>query len=198
MGRAMNKMPGSFFVFDPGRTCGFSYCLSGGDKHRSGTWRFKQEAHGAAYAEFASNLKNILKSLPDPQVGMEMATLVGHGEDNRLDPKQVIFSAGWPAIAMTICHSLCLREPIMIPIQTWRSRTHRKVQVPKDMKGAPQAQRSKWFKLQAKLYCDKQGWKYETEDEAEANCMLEALRLEFEPDLAFDKGASSYHQESFL
>ena len=129
---------------------------------------------------------------------MELATIVTHGDDNRVDAKQVIFSAGWPAIAMTLCHSLGLREPVMLPIQTWRSRTHRKVQVPKEMKGVSQAERSKWFKLQAKLYCDKQGWSYNTDDEAESLCMLEAVRLEFEPDFAFDKGRSSYHQESLL
>lgn len=194
----MNTAPGSYFVFDPGRTMGFAYCLAGGERIRSGTWRFKHESHGAAYAEFAGYLRRMLAGLPDVQVAMELATIVSHGEDGRVDAKQVIFSAGWPAIAQTLCHSMGLREPDMVAIQTWRSRTHRKVQVPKEMKGSTQAQRSKWFKLQAKLYCDSQGWSYNSDDEAEALCLLEAVRLEHEPGLAFDKGASSYHQESFF
>ena len=108
-----------------------------------------------------------------------------------------MFSSGWPTHAQTLCHSMGLREPELIAISTWRSKTHGKMRVPDNMRGAKQSEKSKWLKLQAKLYCDKNGWSYDTEDEAEALCMLDALRIMYEPDYAFDKGRS-YQQESFL
>lgn len=198
----MSDEPGSYFVFDPGRTMGFAYCLAGGLKIRSGTWRFKQETPGAAYAEFITYLKRMLSSLPDPLVGIELMTIVDHGQEDAkgnfksaIDAKQVMFSSGWPTHAQTLCHTMGLREPQLIAIPTWRSKTHGKLAAPKDMKR--QADKSKWLKLQAKLYCDKNGWAYNTDDEAEALCMLDALRIIHEPDYAFDKGRS-YQQESFL
>ncbi|MDA5627830.1 MULTISPECIES: hypothetical protein [Agrobacterium] len=195
----MSKSPGSYFVFDPGRTMGFAYCLAGGLNIRHGTWRFKQPSPGAAYAEFVTFLKRTLVALPDPQVGMELMTIVDHGSDGKsaIDAKQVMFSSGWPTHAQTLCHSMGLREPELIAISTWRSKTHGKMRVPDNMKTATQTEKSKWLKLQAKLYCDRNGWSYETEDEAEALCMLDALRIMHEPDYAFDKGRS-YQQESFL
>lgn len=191
--------PGSYFVFDPGRTMGFAYCLAGGEKLRSGTWRFKQESPGAAYAEFISYLKRMLQGLPDPQVGMELMTIVDHGENGKsaIDAKQVMFSSGWPTHAQTLCHTMGLREPELIAIGTWRSKTHGKLRVPENMKRAKQTEKSKWLKLQAKLFCDKNGWAYNSDDEAEALCMLDALRIIHEPDYAFDKG-QSYQQESFF
>lgn len=193
----MSDAPGSFFVFDPGRTCGFAHCLAGGEKIRHGTWRFKQESPGEAFSQFATYLKRTLSGLPDPQVAMELATIVTHGDDNRIDAKQVVFSSGWPSIAQVICHSMGLREPQMIAIQTWRSKSHGKVVTPKEMKGASQAQRSKWFKQQARIYCEKNGWSYETDDEAEALCMLDAVRVMNEPGHAFDRGRS-FRQEALL
>lgn len=195
----MITAPGSYFVFDPGRTMGFAYCLAGGLNIRHGTWRFKQASPGAAYAEFVTFLKRTLVALPDPQVGMELMTIVDHGSDGKsaIDAKQVMFSSGWPTHAQTLCHSMGLREPELIAISTWRSKTHGKMRVPENMKTATQTEKSKWLKLQAKHYCDRNGWSYETEDEAEALCMLDALRIMHEPDYAFDKGRS-YQQESFL
>jgi hypothetical protein len=195
----MSTSPGSYFVFDPGRTMGFAYCLAGGHKVRHGTWRFKQASAGAAYAEFVTFLKRTLVGLPDPLVGMELMTIVDHGVDGKsaIDAKQVMFSSGWPTHAQTLCHTMGLREPELIAISTWRSKTHGKMRVPDDLKKATQTEKSKWLKLQAKLYCDKNGWSYDTEDEAEALCMLDALRIMHEPDYAFDKGRS-YQQESFL
>lgn len=194
----MSDSPGSFFVFDPGRNCGFAYCHAGGINVRHGTWRFKQESPGAAFAEFATYLKRTLSSLPDPQVAMELATIVTHGEDNRVDAKQVVFSAGWPSIAQVICHSMGLREPQMIAIQTWRSKSHGKTRAPDSMKGPDkQNVRAKWFKQQARDYCEKQGWSYSTDDEAEALCLLDAVRIMNEPGHAFDRGRSC-GQESLL
>jgi len=114
-----------------------------------------------------------------------------------IDPEQIAFSAGWQAIAKTVCHTMGLRPAMLIAIATWRSKTHGKMRVPETMKGAKQAEKSKWLKLQAKLYCDRNGWSYDTEDEAEALCMLDAVRIMHEPSYAFDKGRS-YQQESFL
>lgn len=193
----MSSAPGSYFVIDPGRTAGFAYCLAGGEKIRHGTWRFKAEDHGEAYAEFATYLTRMLKGLPDPQVGLEMMTVVQHGEEGTIDPAQIAFSAGWQAIAKTICFTLKLRPAQLIAISTWRSKTHGKMRVPEPMRNARQADKSKWLKQQAKLYCDRNGWSYNTDDEAEALCMLDAMRIMNEPSYAFDKG-KSYQQESLL
>jgi hypothetical protein len=190
------EIPGSYFVFDPGRTCGWASCLPGGKNLRHGTWRFRDPSAGATYFEFSQNLRRVLDGLPDPLVGIELMTIVGHGEDNRVDAQQVLFSSGWTSIAQTVCHSLALREPQLIAIQTWRSKTHGKVYTPKNL-NLDQNARSKWFKVEAKKYCDRNGWSYNTEDEAEALCMLDYLRIEHEPTYAFDKGRS-YQQESFL
>ena len=84
----------------------------------------------------------------------------------------------------------------MVAIQSWRSKTHGKVYVPKELK-LDQNQRSKWFKQQAKAYCDRNGWSYGTEDEAEALCMLDYIRIENEPNYAFDRGRS-YQQETLF
>lgn len=193
----MSDYPGSYFVFDPGRTMGFAYCLAGGNKIRHGTWRFKQPKAGAAFAEFASYLRRTLSSLPDPLVAMELTTIVSHGEAGRVDAEQVVFSAGWPSIAQTVCHNMGLRDPEMIPIQTWRSKTHGKTRVPENLRKEKQSVRSKWLKQQAKDYCDRNGWSYNTDDEAEALCMLDTIRIMHEPDYAFDKGRS-YQQEALL
>lgn len=195
----MNTAPGSYFVFDPGRTMGFAYCLAGGEKIRSGTWKFTQKSAGHAYAEFVQYLKRTLNGLPDPLVGMELMTIVDHGKDGKsaIDAQQVMFSSGWPTHAQTLCHTMGLREPELIAISTWRSKTHGKMRVPDELKKAKQAEKSKWLKLQARIYCDNNGWTYTSDDEAEALCMLDALRIINEPDHAFDKGRS-FHQDSFL
>jgi hypothetical protein len=91
-----------------------------------------------------------------------------------------------------------LRPAETIAIATWRSKTHGKLRVPDQMKSAKQADRSKWLKQQAKAYCDRNGWSYSTEDEAEALCMLDAVRIIHEPSYAFDKGQSYGHQEALL
>lgn len=195
----MTDAPKSYFVFDPGRTCGFAYCLAGGENLRHGTWRFNQKRHGEAYTMFAQYLRRVLSNLPDPQVGIELTTIVDHGQPGKpsIDAQQVIFSAGWPVIAQTVCFSMDLREPEMMAISTWRSKTHGKLRVPDTLKKAKQTVKSKWLKQQAKDYCDKNGWSYNSEDEAEALCMLDALRIIYEPDYAFDKGRT-YQQESLL
>lgn len=195
----MTTAPGSYFVFDPGRTMGFAYCLAGGDKLRHGTWKFTQQPAGAAYAEFSSYFRRVLNGLPDPLVGIELMTIVDHGDPGKpaIDAQQVMFSSGWPTHAQTICHVLGLREPEFLAISTWRSKTHGKTRAPKDMEKEKPAVRQKWLKQQAKIYCDKNGWSYNSEDEAEALCMLDALRIMHEPSYAFDKGRS-YQQDSFL
>lgn len=196
----MSNSPGSYLVIDPGRSMGFAYCLAGGENIRHGTWKFNQKSAGEAYATFVQYLKRTLSALPDPLVGIELMTIVDHGTPggkSAIDAQQVIFSSGWPTHAQTLCHTMGLREPQFIAISTWRSKTHGKLRVPDTMKKAKQAERSKWFKLQAKTYCDKNGWSYSTEDEAEALCMLDALRIMNEPDHAFDRGRS-FQQENFL
>ncbi|WP_310203376.1 hypothetical protein [Ancylobacter sp. 3268] len=125
-------------------------------------------------------------------------TIVAHGPNQVIDPEQIAFSAGWQAIAKAVCFQMRLRPAETIAIATWRSRTHGKTRVPKDLEKAPQAQRSKWLKQQAIIYCDREGWSYNTEDEAEALCMLHALRIEHEPGLAFDRGKSYVQQQTLL
>ena len=195
----MSGAPGSYFVFDPGRTMGFAYCLAGGDKLRHGTWRFNQPSAGAAYAEFAAYLRRMLTGLPDPLVGIELMTIVDHGQNGKsaIDAQQVMFSSGWPTHAQTICHTMNLREPELIAISTWRSKTHGKTRAPEDLKNQKPAVRQKWLKQQAKIYCDRNGWSYNSEDEAEALCMLDALRIIHEPNYAFDKG-QSFQQETMF
>jgi len=194
----MPQDPQSYLVMDPGRVTGFAYCLAGGHGLKHGTWRFSQPSHGAAYAEFVSFVRRTLTSLPDPLVAMEMMTIVKHGEKDVIDPNQIAFSAGWQAIVKTLCHTMNLREPEMIAISTWRSKTHGKMGVPKNMKGLSQADRSKWLKTQAKLYCDANGWGYGGDDEAEALCMLDAVRIMHEPSYAFAHGQSRGHQSSLI
>lgn len=195
----MSSAPGSYFVMDPGRTMGFAYCHAGGKGIKHGTWRFTQNSPGAAYAEFITYLKRLLSGLPDPLVGIELMTIVNHGKNGNIeiDAQQVMFSSGWPTHAQTVCHIMGLREPELIAISTWRSKTHGFMRTPDHMKGEKQTVKSKWLKQKAKDYCDKNGWSYNSEDEAEALCMLDALRIIHEPSYAFDKGRS-YQQESFL
>lgn len=200
----MIDAPGSYFFFDPGRTMGFAYCLAGGGNLRHGTWRFNQKVAGAAYAEFLTFMKRVLSSLPDPLVGIELMTIVDHGQEDAkgnfksaIDVPQVMFSSGWPTHAQTLCYTMGLREPEFLAISTWRSKTHGKTRVPDNLRSAKQADKSKWLKEQAKSYCDKNGWSYGSDDEAEALCMLDALRIIHEPDYAFDKG-KAFQQDSFL
>lgn len=196
----MSTAPGSYFVFDPGRTMGFAYCLAGGLKMRHGTWRFTQKNPGEAYAEFITFLKRALGGLPDPLVGIELMTIVEHENQHgkvAIDAQQVMFSSGWPTHAQTVCHIMGLREPEFLAISSWRSKTHGKTRAPDGMKNEKPAVRQKWLKQQAKNYCDANGWSYNSEDEAEALCMLDALRIFHEPSYAFDKGRS-YQQASFL
>ena len=192
--------PGSYLVFDPGRSMGFAYCMAGGEGLRSGTWRFKQERYGHAYADFAERLGKLVPGLPDVQMGMELMTIVGHDDGkggSRIDAKQVLFSSGWPAIMHTICYAKKLRDPEMIAIQTWRSKSHGFVVTPKGS-NMNQSQKSAWFKEKARAYCDRNGWKYDSPDEAEALCMLDYLRLEYEPGYAFDNGAFFEHNQGVL
>lgn len=194
-----NSAPGSYLVMDPGRVMGFASCLSGGGKLKHGTWRFSQKPAGAAYAEFISYLKRMLSDMPDPLIGMELMTIVSHGEgdDTRIDAEQVMFSSGWPTHAQTIAHIMGLREPEFLPIQTWRSKTHGCTRSPESMKNEKPSVRQAWLKAKAKAYCDRNGWSYDTEDEAEALCMLDAMRIIHEPGYAFDKG-KSFEQGSLL
>ncbi len=193
----MSDAPGSYMFLDPGRSMGFSMCLAGGGSLRHGTWTFRQERHGEVFADYANVLRRQLNSLPDPQLALEMLTIVDH--NGHIDGNQVAFTAGWYSVAHTICYTMKLREPEIIPIQTWRSKTHGKTTVPKELKEKLNTQplRSKWFKQQAKNYCDKNGWSYDSDDEAEALCGLDALRIIYEPNYAFGKG-KAYRQEAFL
>lgn len=198
-GKMMSDTPGSYIALDPGRNMGFAYCLAGGENMRHGTWRFTQESAGEAYSTFVIYLKRTLRSLPDPLVGIELMTIVEHESENgktHIDAQQVMFSSGWPTHAQTLCHSMGLREPMFLPIQTWRSKTHGKTRAPDEInkskatKSQKQAARTAYFKGHAKNYCERQGWSYSTDDEAEALCMLDALRILNEPDHAFDRGRS--------
>lgn len=195
----MSDAPGSYVVLDPGRIMGFAYCHAGGSNLRHGTWKFNQKTAGEAYATFVQYLKRTLSGLPDPLVGIELMTIVDHGEGGKslIDAQQVMFSSGWPTHAQTLCFSMGLRPPQFIAISTWRSKTHGKTRVPKELGFKKQAEKSKWFKQQARTYCDREGWSYNTDDEAEALCMLDALRIMNEPEHAFDRGRS-YQQESLL
>lgn len=197
----MSSYPGSYFVIDPGRSMGWASCLAGGERLKHGTWRFRQSVTGAVFAEFASYLRGHLKMLPDPLVVLELATIVSHGDDGRVDANQVVFSAGWPAIAHTICFNSGLREPDSIAIQTWRSKTHGKVTIPEPIRKAnpkmTQSEKSAWFKRQATKYCDANGWAYNSSDEAEALCMLDAVRIIHEPGYAFERGRA-HHQEQLF
>lgn len=193
----MSTAPSSYLVFDPGRTTGFAMCKAGGADLKHGTWKFQQPIHGEAFATYANYLKRTLSDMPDPLVVMEKLTFVAHKDakgGERIDPDQIAFSAGWYSIAKTVCFTMGFREPDTLPIQTWRAKTIGAA-APKTLK--VQAERSKWFKQKAKDYCDAQGWSYSSADEAEALCMLDAVRMIHETGYAFDKGRS-YLQESFL
>lgn len=192
----MAHAPGSYLVLDPGRVMGFAHCLSGGEKLKHGTWRFNQSSPGEAYYTFTQFLRRTLDGMPDPLVVLELPTIVSHGEDGRVDAEQVLFTAGWTTHAQTLCHIMALRQPDLIAIQSWRSKTHGKTFAPKDQKMS-QNERSKWFKERAKEYCEKHGWSYQTSDEAEALCILDAVRQIHEPKYAFDRGRA-YQQESLL
>lgn len=186
--------PASFLAIDPGRDLGFAYCLAGGEGLRHGVWRFKQTCMGAAYAEFVTRLKTVLRDLPRCQVGVELMTVVTHEDDagnQRVDAAQILKSSGWPTHAQTVCYMLGLPEPIFIPIQTWRSATHGKTRAPNTIKDS---ERSRWFKDCAISYASRQGWAVDGPDEAEALCMLDYLRITHEPDYAYAAGQSGRHQ----
>lgn len=195
----MKTAPGSYVAIDPGRIMGFAYCLAGGENLRHGTWKFQAPRPGAAYAEFTVRLKELLKSLPRPLVGIELMTIVAHDGpygSNHVDANQVRFSSGWPTHAETLCYSLGLEDPVYYAIQTWRSKTHGVTRTPKDA-SMSLAERSKFFKQAAVNYCERSGWTYNSADEAEALCILDAMRIEFEPNYAFDKGRA-YQQEDMF
>lgn len=192
----MSTAPGSFLVLDPGRTMGFAHCLYGGKNLKHGTWRFNHKTPGEAYYTFTQYMRRTLEGLPDPLIVLELPTIVSHGDDGRVDAEQVLFTAGWTTVAQTLAHIMALREPDLIAIQTWRSKTHGKTFAPKELK-LTQNEKSKWFKERAKEYCDKNGWSYQTTDEAESLCMLDAVRQIHEPSYAFDRGRA-YQQASLL
>lgn len=191
--------PGSFVGIDPGRTMGFASCLAGGEELRHGTWKFNDPVHGGAFAQYAKYLRTLLESLPNPLVGIELMTIVAHkGQDGRehIDAKQVAFSSGWPTHLQTICYSMGLREPVFVPIQSWRSKTHGITRTPRQSRFSD-TEKMHFFKDAAKQYCDAAGWSYSTPDEAEALCILDYMRIENEPSYAFDKGRS-YQQENLF
>ncbi|MDQ0422352.1 hypothetical protein J2045_003400 [Peteryoungia aggregata LMG 23059] len=193
----MARAPGSYLVLDPGRNMGWASCLAGGEKLKHGTWRFNQETPGEAYFTFTQFMRRTLESMPDPLVCIELMTIVTHGDDDRIDAEQVMFSSGWPTHAQTLCHIMALRQPDFVAIQSWRAKTHTKTRTPDSMKGASQVERSKWFKERAKEYCDARGWSYGSADEAEALCILDYTRIVHEPGYAFDRGRA-YQQESLF
>lgn len=184
----MTTSPQSYLAVDPGRKMGWACCLAGGDRLEYGTWKFGQPDHGAAYAAFAKQFGSVLAIWPDLQVGMEMLTIVPHEGENgkpQVDAEQVGFSAGWPAIAKTKCFVAGCRPPEMIAISAWRSKTHGKTRAPIGVKNS-----SGWLKQQAFAYCASNGWNPDSDNAAEALCMLDYLRILHEPSFAFDRGQS--------
>jgi len=188
--------PQSYLTIDPGRKMGWASCLRGGGDLRYGTWKYKQELPGEAYALYLSNLNQKIRSLPDVLVGVELLTIVAHVDEKgkaSFDAEQIAFSAGWPTHAQTLCFRLGARPPEMIAISSWRSKTHGKVQAPRGLK---QSQRTKFFKEVAFDYCHANGWSPDSDNAAEALCMLDYLRILHEPDFAFDRGRA--HQQEAL
>lgn len=191
----MMTSPLSYLAIDPGRRMGFATCLAGGGNLSYGTWKFTDADHGSAYAAFAKQIGAMLADLPDAQVGMEMLTIVPHEGENgksHVDAEQVGFSAGWPAIAKVKCFVARVRPPEMIAISAWRSKTHGKTRAPNGVKES-----SKWLKQQAFIYCRANGWSPDTDNAAEALCMLDYLRILHEPAFAFDQGQSFQQERLF-
>lgn len=174
---------------------GWASCLCGGENVQYGTWKYKHELPGEAYAFYLSNLTQKIRSLPDVQVGIEMLTIVAHVDDKgkaSFDAEQIAFSSGWQTHAQTLCFRLGARPPELIAISSWRSRTHGKTRAPAGLK---QSERSNFFKEAAFDYCRANGWSPANDNEAEALCLLDHLRLMYEPDFAFQRG-QSHHQEA--
>lgn len=191
----MTTSPLSYLAIDPGRKMGWACCLAGGDRLEYGTWKFAQADHGEAYAAFAKQFGSILAGWPDMQVGMEMLTIVTHEDDSgkgHVDAEQVGFSAGWQAIVKTKCFVAKARAPEMIAISSWRSKTHRKTRAPIGVKNS-----TGWLKQQAFDYCARSGWTPDSDNAAEALCMLDYLRILHEPDYAFDRGHSFQQERLF-
>ena len=131
---------------------------------------------------------------------MELMTIVTHEDARglpRVDAEQVMFSSGWPTHTQTILFTKDMRELEMIPIQSWRSKTHGYVTTPKGSK-MDQNARAAWFKEKAMAYCDANGWEYDSPDEAEALCMLDYLRQLHEPGYAFERGRVFEHHQPVL
>ncbi len=190
--------PGSYLVFDPGRQMGMACCLAGGDRLEHATWRYRHQNPGEAYSVFITDLTAKIKSLPDVQVGMELMTIVAHEDEGtgkaHVDAQQVQFSSGWPTHAQTICFRLGVRQPELIAISAWRSRTHGKTRAPDNV---PTNKRSAWLKQQAFRYCRANGWEPDSDNAAEALCMLDYLRILHEPAYAFDRGQSFQQERLF-
>lgn len=187
--------PGSYLALDPGRKMGWASCLRGGEHLAYGTWKFPQADHGEAYAAFAKQFGVPLAALPDLQVGMEMLTIVAHEDDKgrpQVDAEQVGFSAGWPAIAKTKCFVAGARPPEMVAISAWRSRTHGKTRAPIGMKNS-----TAWLKQKAFEYCHANGWTPDSDNAAEALCILDYMRILYEDSYAFDRGYPSEQTRLF-
>lgn len=191
----MGTAVGSYLAIDPGRNCGWASCLRGGAELRYGTWKFKQDDPGECYSSFLGNIRIKLEQLPDCQIGIELMTIVVH-EDAKgkphIDAEQVMFSSGWPTHAQTLCWRMRKRPPELIAIGSWRSRTHGKVRAPNGMK---QSDRTKFFKEAAFGFCRSNGWTPDTDNAAEALCILSYLRVLHEPEFAFAHG-HAHHQEA--
>lgn len=187
--------PGSYLLFDPGRSMGWASCLYGGDDLQYGTLRYKQSLPGEAYSRFLFDLTAKIRTLPDVQVGMELMTIVAHEDDNGkagVNAEQVQFSSGWPVLAQTLCFRLNARPPEMIAIQSWRSKTHGKTRAPEGLSGTEKGR--VWLKKQAFDFCHAEGWEPDSDNAAEALCMLVYMRILHEPSFAFDRG-QSFEQE---
>ncbi len=188
--------PGSYLVFDPGRRMGGASCLAGGDALRFWTWRYRHDQPGAAYSAFITDLTGEIRGLPDVQVGMELMTIVAHEDDKgkaHVDAEQVQFSSGWPTHAQTICHRLGARPPEMIAISAWRAKTHGKTRAPLNFTG----DKRKYLKQAAVDYCRANGWSPSNDEEAEALCMLDFMRMIYEPGYAYERTGTGQQERLF-
>jgi hypothetical protein len=188
--------PGSYLAIDPSRKMGWASCDRGGGNLRYGTWKFKQERAGECYAIYLSNLREKILQGDDIQIGIEMLTAVAHVDDKgkaSVDVQQIAFSSGWQTHAQTLCFRMGARDPEIVAISAWRSKTHGKVSAPKGYNGDSR----KYLKQAALDYCAAHGLSPANDEEAEAICILHYLRLLHEPDFAFERGRS-HHQEALL
>lgn len=173
---------------------GVAWLRPGEKKPECATWRFKARGAGECYLEFLERLGELLKVLPDVQIAIELMTVVTH--DGHVDAKQVQLSSGWFNALDMMRARRGLREIEQTPIQSWRSKSHGKVKAPKEIK--EQNERRKYLKQAAIDFCEGNGWPVANDEEAEALCILEWLRIEYEPGYSFSAGHGGHQQAMAL